>query len=110
MEVGTLCVHTLPISDGLRLEQYDKLEATAMLCLFKVGHLCLLAFASGCICLSVRMVMDIPLWNVGFHLADLISRTSGFCWEELLPPQSRTGKFSVLPEVGEDFSMTLGRV
>lgn len=78
-----------------------------MVCIVKVGHLCLLAFASGSICLSVQMVMDIPLWNVGFHVADLISRTSGFCWEELLPPQSRTGKFSVLSDVGEDFCVLL---
>lgn len=27
--------------------------------------------------------MDIPLWNVGFYLVDLISKMSGFCWEEL---------------------------
>lgn len=51
--------------------------------------------------------MDIPLWDVGFHVVDLISRTSGFFWEELLPPQSRTGKFLVLSDVGEDFSVTL---
>lgn len=44
--------------------------------------------------------MDILLWNVGFYLVDLISETSGFCWEELLPPQRRTGSFSVLLDHG----------
>lgn len=108
VEVSTLLICTpFPFPDGLTLEWYMELEVTTMLCTFKVGHWCLLAVASGCICLSVRIVVDIRLWNVGFHLADLISRTSGSCWEELLPPQSRTGAFSVLPEVGEDFTMTL---
>lgn len=27
--------------------------------------------------------MDILLWNVGFYVVDLISKMSGFCWEEL---------------------------
>lgn len=79
-----------------------------MVCIVKVGHLCLSAFASGgSICLSVQMAMDIPLWSAGFHVADLIRRTSGFCWEELLPPQSRTAKFSILSDVAEVFGMLL---
>lgn len=106
MQVGTLFLQPLPFPDGLRLEE-NEVEATVMLCIVKVGHLCPLASASSSICLSVQMVMDIPLWNVGLHVADLISRTSGFCWEELLPPQSRTGRFSVLSDVGEDVSMFL---
>lgn len=63
-----------------------------MVCMVKVGRLCLSAFASGAVCLSVQMVMDIPLWNVGFYVADLISRASGLCWAELLSPQSTTGE------------------
>jgi hypothetical protein len=81
-----------------------------VVCIVKAEHSCFLALASGSICLSVQMVMDIPLCNVGFPVTDLISRTSGFCWEELLPPQSRTGECSVLSDVGEDFSMLLCRM
>ena len=40
------------------------------------------------------------MWNVGFDVVDLISETSRFCWEELLPPQRRTGSFSVLLDHG----------
>lgn len=59
-----------------------------------------LAFASGYVFLSVWIAMEIPLWNVGFPLADFISKTSGFCRQLLLPPQSRTGSFSVQPDPG----------
>lgn len=75
-----------PFPGGLWLEQPSYHIRTRT-------FLCLLAFASGCIGLSVWIAMDIPLWNVGFYLVDLISKTSGFCCEWLLPPQNRTGSF-----------------
>lgn len=67
--------------------------------MLEAGHWYLLAFASG-MSLSAGTAVDIPLWNPGCSLAHSMSETSEFCWELLLPPQSRTGSFSVLPDLG----------
>lgn len=53
------------------------------------------------------------MWNVGFLSVDLISKMSGFCWEELTTPSEKNRKlfnparswgFEFV--VGKDFKVT----